>query len=61
MEKRRYWNVEEALDFIKRINRSEEATDLSQGTLGNEEIISVLKYYTAKRDMLTRYVLERDY
>jgi hypothetical protein len=57
MEKRRYWNVEEALDCIKRKNRSEEAMDFSQGTLGNEEIISALKYYTAKRDMRARYVL----
>jgi hypothetical protein len=33
MEKRRYWNLEEeeeAPDYTRRINRSEEATDLSQ-------------------------------
>jgi hypothetical protein len=61
MEKRRYWNLEEEpLDCIKWINRSEEATDLSQDTLGNEEIICALKYYTAKRDTLTKYVPDRN-
>jgi hypothetical protein len=38
MEKRRYWKLEEeeALDYTKRINRSEEVTDLSQDTQRNE-------------------------